>query len=269
VLEVKVEALTFWKQAGKDSGDDFEIPGLRDDMLLEELPEPLKTWGGHEATPDDGASWYLYNYSLGGIKGLPFDRSILAFNTHDAKFEGWWETPAWYASKVIAKGLRTVVVPDFSFYYTQPRIVHLWNVYRSMWLGRFFQEAGMKVIPRLQFDYEDPNTLDVALRNIPRGCPVLATSQQNVEDEKKNGPKVTKILQQALDEIKPEQFLYYSGPGGKRAMEKVKFGGKVVYLENYVHGSAWQRRIRMVMTLRTDILVHVTINEGAGSGLHN
>lgn len=234
VLEVKVENVEFWKQCGVDSGDDFEIPSLREDMLMEEIPPGLRTWGGRDATPDDGKSWFLYNYSLGGIKELPFDRTVLAFNTHDAKFEGWWETPAWYTCRVIAKGCRHAIVPDFSFYYTQPRVMHLFNVYRSMWLGRFFQEAGMKVAPRLQFDYKDPNTLDIALRNIPVGCPVLATSQQNIEDEKVDGPKVTKLLKEALDAVKPKSLIYYSGPPGKRAMEATKWKGKVVYLENYV-----------------------------------
>jgi ParB-like chromosome segregation protein Spo0J len=228
VLEVKVENFDFWKQ-----GDDFGIPPLREDLLLESIPQPLQTWAGHDVTPDDGNTWFLYNYSLGGIKGLPFDRSILCFYTYDEKFEGWWETPAWYTARVLAKGCRNAVVPDFSFYYTQPRVVHLHNVYRAQWLGRFFQEAGMRVAPRLQFDYKDPNSLDIALRGIPRGTPVLATSQQNPE-EKTDVARIRKHLQEALDEIKPQQLIYYSGPPGRKAMEGVKYDGEVVYLENYV-----------------------------------
>jgi ParB-like chromosome segregation protein Spo0J len=229
VLEVKVENFEFWKQ----SSDDFQIPELRDDYLLEKLPTPLQTWGGSEATPDDGKTWFLYNYSLGGLKGLPMDRSILCFYTYDERFEGWWETPAWYTARVLSKGIRVAVVPDFSFYYTTPRVMHLWNVYRAQWLGRFFQEAGMKVIPRLQFDYMDPNSLEIALRGIPRGCPVLATSQQNPE-KPEHEKLIARHLQDALDEIKPKQLLYYSGNPGRRAMQQVKYKGETVYLMNYV-----------------------------------
>lgn len=228
VLEVKVENFDFWKQ-----GDDFGIPPLRPDLLLEEVPPNLKTWGGHDVTPDDGESWFLYNYSLGGIKGLPFDRTILCFYTYDEKFEGWWETPAWYTSRILAKGCRNAVVPDFSFYYSQPRVVHLHNVYRAQWLGRFFQEAGMRVAPRLQFDYNDPNSLDIALRGIPVGCPVLATSQQNPES-KEDEKKIADHLQHALDTIKPEALIYYAGNPGRRAMEQVKYDGEVTYLMNFV-----------------------------------
>lgn len=248
VLEVKVENFDFWKQ----SSDAYQIPELRDDFLLEEIPEPLKTWGGHEATPDDGRSWFLYNYSLGGIKGLPFDRSILSFFTYDEKFEGWWETPAWYTCRVLAKGCRNAIVPDFSFYYSTPRIVHLHNVYRAQWLGRFFQEAGMRVAPRLQFDYTDPNTLEIALRGIPQGCPVLATSQQNPE-KKEDEKRIAKYLQEAIDTIKPESIIFYSGPPGKRAMESVRYEGKVVYLPNYV-------------SVRRDVAFGKGTNRGLGKG---
>lgn len=229
VLEVKMERFDFWMQ----SKDEYQIPELRDDYLFEKLPKKLQTWGGNEATPDDGRSWFLYNYSLGGLKGLPFDRSILCFYTHDDKFEGWWQTPAWYTARVLTKGIRSAVVPDFSFYFTMPRVMHLWNVYRAQWLGRYFQEAGMKVIPRLQFNYRDPDSLEIGLRGIPRGCPVLATSQQNPK-EKSDIPLITKMMQDALDEIKPKQLLYYSGPPGRRAMEGVKYNGEVTYLMNYV-----------------------------------
>jgi ParB-like chromosome segregation protein Spo0J len=229
VLEVKVENFTHWKQ----SSDEYQIPELRDDLLMEEIPPGLETWGGHEVSKDDGEKWFLYNYSLGGIKGLPFDRSILCFYTYDEKFEGWWDTPAWYTSRILAKGCRNAVVPDFSFYYSQPRVVHLHNVYRAQWLGRYFQEAGMRVVPRLQFDYRDDRSLEIALRGIPRGCPVLATSQQNPE-EKGDEAKIAKHLQAALDEIKPAQLIYYSGNPGRRAMEMVTYDGEVKYLMNFV-----------------------------------
>lgn len=160
-------------------------------------------------------------------------RVYVTGNTYDEKFEGWWETPAWYTARILAKGCRNAVVPDFSFYYSQPRVVHLHNVYRAQWVGRFFQEAGMRVAPRLQFDYSDPKSLEIALRGIPKGCPVLATSQQNPED-KTDEKKIAEHLQHALDTIQPKSLIYYSGNPGRRAMEQVKYDGEVKYLMNFV-----------------------------------
>lgn len=222
------------KETDTYKGDNaWGIPELREDMLMEELPKDLITWGGHEATPDDGRKWFLYNYSLGGRKGLPPDRSILCFYTYDHKFEQWWSLPAYYTAKHMGAGFKNAVVPDFSFYYSETRAHHLWSVYKAQWLGRFFQESGMRVAPRLQFDYTDPNTLEIALLGIPRGCPILFTSIQNVEDEAKNIGPYSKLLKDALDEIKPKTLVVYGGPPGFRVADAAKWKGNIVKVPNY------------------------------------
>lgn len=213
------------------------VPQLREDMLLDRLPEPMTTWGGHEATPDDGKTWFLYNYSLGGIKGLPFDRSILTFFTHDHKFDNWWQLPAYYTAKIISAGCRTAICPDFSFYYTQPRAIHLQGVYQSQWLGRFFQEAGMKVIPRVQFD--DEASLEFCTLGIPNNPPVLAVSVQNFgtedKDKKEDEKQIISILQKAIDKVEPTtQVLIYGGNPAKRIMDELDLhGAEGVHVLNY------------------------------------
>lgn len=228
VLEMNEENL--WR------GDNrWDIPDLTRDMLMttDEFPKNIQTWGGQDATPDDGKKWFLYNYSLGGRKGLPMDRTVMAFNTFDRKFYSWWDTPAYMTAKFLVMGLKYICVPDFSYYYNDPKAQHLISHYRGQWMGRFFQEAGLKVIPRLQFNYEDEGCLDYNMIGIPKNPPLLITSQQNVEHEEENGPKIAKMLKHCLDELQPEKLIYYSGPPGKRIMEGVKFDGEVVYVENY------------------------------------
>jgi len=178
------------------------IPSLREDMLLEELPKPLTTWGGHDATPDDGKSWYLYNYGLGGVKGLPFDRSILSFFTHDSKFSNWWELPAYYTAKVISAGTRYAICPDFSF-------------------------------------FDDENSLEFCLLGIPKNAPIVAISVQNFGTEDKNKKEdeknVARIIQKALDIVEPtKQVLIYGGNPAKRVMESLDLhGAEGVHVENY------------------------------------
>lgn len=212
--------------------NDWGIPELLPDLILDKFPSPIQTWGGKEATPDDGKKWFLYNYSLGGMTGLPMDRTILAFNTYDAKFINWWETPAYYTAKFIAKGLKIAVVPDFSFYYTESRTHHLWGVYRAQWLGRFFQEAGIKVVPRLQFDFRDPKSLEIALLGIPENTPTLECSIQNVNDEP-DQKIAAKMLRDALEQIQPKQFLVYGGNPGWKIAQESGWGGEMIHAMNY------------------------------------
>ena len=65
----------------------YDIPPIRPDMLVEKLPDPLDTWGGPEASTDDGITTYIWNYGLASPTGLPFDRAILCFYTYDFKFK--------------------------------------------------------------------------------------------------------------------------------------------------------------------------------------
>jgi hypothetical protein len=213
------------------------VPTLLPDMLVEELPEGLTTWAGLDATPDDGKKWFLYQYGLGGTKGLPYERSILCFYTHDMKFEGWWFNPAYYTARVISKGLTQAVCPDFSFYYTMPQVVHLHGVYKSQWLGRFFQEAGLRVIPRIQF--ANDASLEFNMLGIPKHPPVLAVSVQNNPVEggtKEDGEQhEARLIQRCIDALEPtNKVLFYGGNPAGRVMRAVDLHGATgVHVLNY------------------------------------
>lgn len=228
-------------------GDNYYgIPELRRDMLVDTLPEPLDTWGGKDATPDDGVTHWLWNYGVAAASGLPADRTILCFYTYDERFENWWDNPGYMTAKAINMGITQAVVPDFSLYSDMPVALHVYNVFRAQWMGRFFQEAGMKVIPRLQFHNE--RSLDFCLLGIPKGPPVLMHSAQNL---KSNGPgkRLTDMERLAADTInkalailQPEVFVVYGGPPAHRLVDSGAIKDtnveRIVKLKNYV----WQRR---------------------------
>lgn len=258
-VQTELQALLEMREDNVFDSDDFwNIPMLRRDMLVDKLPDNLGTWGGHEATPDRGDNWFLWNYGLGGIKGLPFDRSILSFFTFDWRFSNFWELPAYYISKVISSGCKIAVCPDFSFYDEVPRVVHLQGVYQSQWLGRFFQESGMKVIPRIQF--MDAESLKFCLLGIPKNPPVVAVSVQNIPKEKEGNMKETKliidVLQKAIDKVEPtNQVLIYGGKPAQRIMGQLDLhGAEGVWIENYSgvrRGSAYDKKDGMSQLTQT------------------
>lgn len=224
----------------------YDIPELRSDMLLAELPTPFDTWAGKDATPDDGITHWLWNYGVAASSGLPADRATISFFTYDEKFDGWWDAPDFYTAKIINMGIKSAVVPDFSCYSDWPAATHIWNFYRANWLGRYFQECGIKVIPR--FQYNDEKTLDYGLLGIPKGCPLLAISCQNV---KTNGPgkpltddekMMGQIITEATKRLEPKTLLIYGGPPAHRLVDgnviKDDYVESIVKLKNY----AWKRR---------------------------
>lgn len=209
------------------------IPPLREDMLCEKLPKPIDTWGGNDVTPDDGKTWYVYNYGK-TMKGLPLKRSIFAFFSYDDKFENWWIEPSYYVSKMIAGGVQYAIGPDFSYLSIEPRVLHLHNHYKEMWLCRYMQECGIKIIPRIMWN--DLESLKYVSVGIPRGAPVVCTAVQSVgEDELVEG-RFEDGLREYMREIQPKQLLVYTGAPGKRAVERsgvADLGIEVIYIDNW------------------------------------
>ena len=193
------------------------IPNLRPDRLVESLPENLTTWGDRQATPDDGESFYFFNYGAAPHKGLPFDRAIFSFFTHDQHIESWWANPAYRVGQILRKGVKSIVVPDYSLWDVSPTAAHIWSLYRAAWMGRYFQEAGLRVIPRIEFFQE--KSQHFTLMGIPYEAPIVATQFQTDFDEE-NISKIEKNLVDALNILKPKMLLVYAGKKGREMIEK-------------------------------------------------
>jgi len=219
----------------------WDIPELRRDMLLEKIPEPFDTWGGRDATPDDGITHWLWNYGTARPIGMPYDRAVMSFFSYDDKFMNFLTHTNFMVTKVLHAGIRRAVVPDFSYYFNDPKAFHLTAAYQAHWLGRLFQEVGMKVIPRIQF--VDEESLEFCMLGIPKNPPLLIMSLQSLDPEEGNPKKDTKekakavyakCIDIALDHIQPEHFIVYAGnPGHNLVRDVVKPDMPVTYLDNY------------------------------------
>lgn len=219
----------------------YDIPDLASGGLLDALPTPLDTWGGHDATPDDGSTWWVWNYGVASKKNLPMDRAILCFYTYDTYFEGFWEQPAFMTAKVLNAGIKIAVVPDFSFYSETGVASWVWNTFRAQWLGRYFQEAGIKVIPRIQYAIDKPDSasLDFCTMGIPKGCPIVAKSSHNANTKEEFQLEVDGLVK-SLQKVEPKTLLMYGGNPAKRVLEAADPVGKglvenVVHIYNYAH----------------------------------
>lgn len=230
------------------SSNYYGIPDLLGgDALLDKLPTPLDTWAGYEATPDDGKSWWLWNYGVAQRKNLPADRAILCFYTYDEYFESWWGEPAFQTTKVINAGIKYVVVPDFSFYAEYPTALQIYNTFRAQWLGRFFQEAGLKVIPRLQFSITDGGkSLDFCMAGIPQSPPILACSLQNTNNREERKQTI-ECLAKGLQTLQPTQLMTYGPSKGVGDMIDAINPIQKGMIQEWVHCPNYAEKRRGVM----------------------
>ena len=226
------------------SSNVYGIPDLLPDKLLDRLPSPLDTWGDRQTTPDDGKGWWLYNQGPAASSGLPGERAVLSLFAWDRVLEAWWKTPGYMAARFLKLGIKIAVVPDYSIWDSQPVANQMWSVQRSMWIGRFLQEAGYLVIPRIEYfvcrsklpegtpgrptyciaatDTHDPLCpKSYTLQGIPPSPPVVAT-QMHTGFAEEHVEGIQAALISAINQLQPQQLLVYASKRGEALVEAVR-----------------------------------------------
>jgi hypothetical protein len=201
------------------SSNELGIPDLLPDMILPEIPQPLKTWGGRRETPDDGESNYLFVYGTASGMECPWNRVLWACWSHDTHVKAVLEMPAYRAGQLLNGGVIGAVIPDVSLWRGNPLVLHMLAIYQAQWLGRFFQEAGVKIVPR--FEYFLPECREFSLAGIPKNSPTLAT-QLHTDFTDESIPEIKKSLIERLGKIQPGQLLVYVSNRGANIIEDVR-----------------------------------------------
>lgn len=225
--------------------NEWGIPYLLPDMLMEAFDTKIDTWSGPTSSEDDGESYYIYAYGTDSTRGMPWDRTLLCFYTSDSRFENWWADPAKYTSKMINAGIAGAITHDFSMFGGYPSVLHLFNAYRSKWLGRYMQEAGIKVIPNIT--HFDEQTLAMSCIGVPKGAPVIARQMQTIERAKQDNEE-RKLRQEMFIEmdyaIQPQQILVYGNEPGFEMVREIQdsVSAEIIFVENRsIRRSRWQK----------------------------
>lgn len=218
----------------KPGANELGIPNLRPDRLVQKLPDNLKVWGDRLSTPLDQKSTWFWNYGatpppmLDNRKNLA-PNIVVSFFTHDNHIDSWWATPAYRVGQLIVAGIKDVVVPDYSLWDFAPVAAHIWSLYRAAWLGRYFQEAGLNVIPRLEF-FQDKSKR-YSLLGIPYEAPIVATQFQTAFEEE-NVSKIEKDLKDALKILRPKHLLIYASKRGREMVANFDLPCDVTVLQS-------------------------------------
>jgi ParB-like chromosome segregation protein Spo0J len=210
----------------------WEIPRIRTDMVptYADIPNNLDSWAG-SATKNWPVEdqWWLYNYGVDSTSGMKdISKVIVSFFCYDEYFERWWDYPDRYVKKVINSGIKTILSPDFSMHTVgaDSRTISLWNLYRQRWMARYFQEAGLKVIPNITWSMADDAFLQKhVLATLPKGLDMIAMQIQAMlsgdkDNEKEEIDRLSKQVQSIFDTLQPKGALIYYGKQGRDFFEK-------------------------------------------------
>lgn len=210
---------------------DWGIPLLRKDMLVkpEEVPENLLAWAG-SATKDwpDPDQWWLYNFGIDSTSGMrDVSKIIMSFYTYDDYFEIAWDQPDKFTAKMLNSGVRMAVMPDYSQWADDPRAVSLYNVFRCRWLARYFQEAGIKIIPNLSWRFGDRKYQQaIVLDTLPKKLPLVAMQLQTYDPKSHTADEadnLSEMIVHAIDSLGVEHLLLYAGRPGYELYKSLNF----------------------------------------------
>lgn len=216
-----------------DSDADYDIPQLKLKMIPPKLPEKLDIWAGHEVDgdrADDESQWWLSQWHTGN-RGIPWERSILSLYTEDFHFEGLFYDPATNTKKILNSGITACIMPNFSVNQDWPIYTWIWAAARSAYVARYWQEAGLFVIPDIQYGGSD-EALDLCIQCIPEGAPVVAAQVQTIRGNSDRIRTSARLLKKAEDIIGFQQILLYGHTDADKVAEYAGFDCEVVRVEN-------------------------------------
>lgn len=227
------------------------IPRIRIDgstlATFEDLHPKLETWAGSATKdwPDTDVHW-LYNVGIDSLSGMRrdanglFSHVTIGFYCHDDYFDSFWWNPAKKTTQLLNSRITQIVMPDFSMHTPgeESRVLSLWSLYRSRWLARYFQEAGLKLIPEVTWAAGDEDFLTkYVLATMPKKIPLLCIQVQTIDADSPLYADYIRQLQLTLDTIQPKDLLIYHGKQGKELFDngQVKFNGRIKFLQSRLY----------------------------------
>lgn len=194
------------------SSNRWGIPDLREDMLFDDIDLiPTDVWTRFPDDPTGRNTMFIWSET----RSSRFTPEIgeggtLCFYEWDEKFETVWTSAVEAVRTLRAVKWGAIVEPDFSLYRDNPLAVQLWSIYRSRWVGRYWQEAGFKIIPNMGF--ADERSYEWAFCSIPKRPPVICAQMQ----AKGDAPQISASLYfrglvVAIKELEPRHVILYTG----------------------------------------------------------
>ena len=217
----------------------WQIPELLPAMLCHEYP--TDTWAGPKEATNPGM------YFDWPQRPFPdkFDGGFLGFYTDDYRFENVYTSAKTAFMDVISSHKwKGVMAPAFSMWWNWPLPVKLFNLYRTRWCLRFWQELGIRVIPDILWD-DTELSFEYSINTLPKEVPVLATECRGIRRGGANWKNFINGVRKTLKIVKTEVLVIYGGVENKKEIDgKLPKGAKApkyIYLESQM---AKRQRLR-------------------------
>lgn len=209
----------------------LQIPDLKSDLIATPDMLPDQTFNRSKVQNTSNPLTY---YCVSAVP-YPEDRQggTLGFFSEDYRFERVWMYSAEFVSELLQGDWTAIVTPDFSSYDAMPMPEKLWALYRNRWCGRYWQEAGMYIIPAIQYMQvgNADMTISLSVETLPNYCPTIALQTRSLTDY----AGLIQIINHAVEHKGVEGVLIYGGESKKKYLHGYLTNkAKIVYLPDFM-----------------------------------
>lgn len=128
------------------------------------------------------------------------------FYVDDYQFERIWNAPEKYIETLM--DYDCILSPDFSLYMDMPMAMKIWNIYRSRFIGAYYQSKGLRVIPTIS--WAEKETFAFCFKGIPKGS-IVSISTIGVKQDKEALQIWRDGVTEMIKQIEPSAILIYGG----------------------------------------------------------
>lgn len=143
--------------------------------------------------PGDVVHFYLDDQKFDGPKG------IWAGLSNNESFKRGFDLSRF-------KGATAIITPDFSLYLDMPRVMQIWNVYRSRAVGYYLSMLGYNVIPNVR--WTDEESYDFAFDGLYEGQ-IVAVGTLGCSKTNADKSLLINGFAEMIRRIKPKKVLIY------------------------------------------------------------
>lgn len=146
-------------------------------------------------------NWISFNFAKSCDEP---EKHGIHFFIDDYQFIRLWTNPDAYLAML--GRFQAVCTPDFSTYTDFPMAIQLYNHYRKHWLGAYWQQNGVKVIPTIS--WSDESSFDWCFDGEPVGG-MVAVSSVGTQQNKRATRLFELGYQEMMNRLKPSAVVMY------------------------------------------------------------
>ena len=192
------------------------IPELKENMIYDGVIDDV-LWTHNEEKDENKKYLALYG-------NMAIDErlagQIIGFFVDDHRFEVVWNQAVSALYKFDKIKPTALLTPNFSLWADEPKPFQIMAWYKTMWCGRYWQEAGYKIIPTL--NWSDESSHEFCFLGLPKkmNSAIIQTRNIKTKSEFANFKKGISYIKENF-EIK--KFFIYGGENDKIKRELDEF----------------------------------------------